>query len=157
MRRRNSGAPLRAAIQAAGLTIPRLAEATRKADPDGVGISRATVGFLVSTGKSAREECSDRSAELISSALNMPLTDLFWGELSVVVDSIPRDEMQTTTPGLEPLMTAKELLLYLRKSENWLDLEIRSGRIKPIYVGRSRRFDRSRVLAELEAAAQTAA
>jgi hypothetical protein len=144
-------------MRAAGLTIPGLAEATRRADPNGAGISQSMIGFLVSTGKSAREECSDRAAELISTALDKPITSLFWGDLSVVVDSTstPRGEMQTTMPdaGPEPLMTAKELLRYLRKSESWLDTEIREERIKPIYVGRSRRFDRLKVLAELAATA----
>jgi hypothetical protein len=54
-------------------------------------------------------------------------------------------------------MTQPELLRYIRKSGSWLDTEIREGRIKPIYVGRSRRFDRLRVLAQLEATASPSA
>ncbi|MDH6111947.1 hypothetical protein P3T36_006870 [Kitasatospora sp. MAP12-15] len=161
MRRRNNGAELRKAMKEAGLKIPSLTEATRRADPTGAGISQAMVGFVVGQGKTAREECSEHVAKLISTALGKPLTDLFIVELSVVVNSTstPRDEMQTTTPdaGPEPLMTPKELLRYLRKSENWLDIEINEGRIEPIYVGRDRRFDRQQVLAELKAARTTAA
>ncbi|WP_441251150.1 helix-turn-helix domain-containing protein [Kitasatospora sp. McL0602] len=157
MRRRNNGEQLRSAMRAVGLTIPRLAEATRNADPLGVGISPSLIGFLVSTGKSGRNECSDRTAELISLALDVPIDELFLGGLSVVADSTStsRDEMQATPPttGPEPLMTAQELLRYLRKSANWLDIEIRERRIEPIYVGRSRRFDRLQVLSELKAAA----
>lgn len=161
MRRRNNGAELRKAMTEAGLKIPSLTEATRRVDPTGAGLSQAMVGFVVGQGKTAREECSAHVAGLISAALGKPTTDLFIADLSVVADSTStaRDEMQTATidAGPEPLMTAKELLRYLRKSENWLDIEIREGRIEPIYAGRSRRFDRREVLAQLKAAAQTAA
>ena len=66
MRRLDKGAPLRAAMKAAGLDIPRLAAKTKDVDPTGEGLSRAMVGFIVGSGKTAREECSDRAAELLS-------------------------------------------------------------------------------------------
>ncbi|MFD8596999.1 hypothetical protein ACFV1L_18555 [Kitasatospora sp. NPDC059646] len=155
MRRRNCGAELRRAMQEAGLKIPSLTLATRRVDPTGAGLSQAMVGFIVGSGKTAREECSERAARLLADALGTPITDLFIPELSVVADSTstPRGEMQTTpNAGPEPLMTERELLAYLRKSGSWLDVEIREGRITPIYAGRSRRFDRQQVLAELQAA-----
>ncbi|MFJ6617611.1 hypothetical protein ACIQOW_08550 [Kitasatospora sp. NPDC091335] len=149
MRRRSGGAEIRQAMTAAGLTIAGLAAATRAADPTAVGISQSMVGFVTSRGRSAREECSRHVAELIATALGRPIGELF-------IDEVPMPAQSTSTRGsekvpnaVEPLMTSVELLAYLRKSPSWLDREIKAGRITPIYAGRSRRFDRHQVLAEL--------
>lgn len=158
MRRRDDGVPLRAAMQAAGLSIPGLAQATRAKDPAGDGISRAMLGFLVSTGKSARQECSDRAARLIADTLGREVGDLFQDVAPMVAISTStatsREEMQTTTSTTsepEPLLTSRQLRKWLQKSESWLDGMIRDGIIQPIYAGRNRRFDRTTVLQELAA------
>lgn len=149
MRRLDSGAPLRKAIKEAGLNIPRLAEAT--------GLSPALVGFTVGNGKTAREDCSDRTAELIAEAIGAPLGDLFVTEPTSGVDtrstSTPRRQMQMTTrsstPLPERLLTQKELCGFLRKSSSWVDRQVRAGDFPVIYTGRSRRFDPHQVLEHL--------
>ncbi|MFG2780763.1 XRE family transcriptional regulator [Streptomyces prunicolor] len=81
LHRKDDGKPLRDAMTRAGLSIPQLAKATRRVDPDGKGISPATVGHLVGQGKSARGACELRTAWFVASALhketNAPLQDLF--------------------------------------------------------------------------------
>ena len=159
MRRLNKGAGLRSAMSAAGLDIPHLVEATRAVDPAGKGVSRAAIGFLVSQGKSARESCSDRSAELLATALGAPLEDLF-----VVEESTPSAVGESTsTPGEQnpmsdapplpaPLLTSAQLRDFLQKSASWLEKEIATDPEFPVhYVGRSRRFDHAEVLDHLAA------
>lgn len=79
--RKGAGKPLREAMERAGLSGPELAEATKEVDPDGKGISPATVGRLTSTGKSARKNCEWTTAWFVAEALhrrtNAPLQDLF--------------------------------------------------------------------------------
>lgn len=79
--RKDDGRPLRDAMARAGLSIPALAEATRRVDPAGKGVSAATVGRLAAQGKSARDSCELRTAWVIASALHKettaPLQDLF--------------------------------------------------------------------------------
>jgi|GEM_PF-2867556 len=154
MRRLDKGKPIRAAIAAAGLDIPRLADATREVDPEGKGLSRSLIGFLVSTGRSAREECSDRAAGLLAEALDAPLERLFAIEapLSVAAESTstPRVQIMTSdSPPLPPqLMTSQQLAGFLQKSLSWLDKQVKSDPDFPVhYVGRSRRFDPREVLA----------
>ncbi|MFI9824469.1 hypothetical protein ACIHFC_29055 [Streptomyces sp. NPDC052013] len=160
MRRLDKGAPLRAAMKAAGLDIPRLAAKTKDVDPTGEGLSRAMVGFIVGTGKTAREECSDRAAELIAAALDKEVTDLF--EVSVFTlgesTSTRRSQIpQQRKPELpERLLDQKELARFLRKSLSWIDAQITDAKERGetwpglIYVGRSRRFDPHAVLAGLQ-------
>lgn len=64
-------------MEAAGLSGPELAQATREVDPDGRGVSPALIGFLTCAGRSARERCRLHSGWLIATALNEPLQDLF--------------------------------------------------------------------------------
>jgi hypothetical protein len=161
MRRRlGSGAPIRAAMREAGMNIPRLASA--------IGVSPQLVGFVAGAGKSAREECSDRTAGLIAEALGKPVGDLFDTEPSFDValrsTSTPRMQMQTSagTPLPERLMTQAELATYLRKSKSWIDGEITKARKQGqrwpglIYVGHERRFDRQAVLAHVDREPQVA-
>jgi hypothetical protein len=81
LHRKDDGRPIRAAMARAGLSIPQLAEATRRVDPDGKGVSPATVGRLAGQGKTARENCELRTAWFVAEALhqetNAPLQDLF--------------------------------------------------------------------------------
>lgn len=81
LHRKDNGRPLRAAMTRAGLTIPELAKATRRVDPDGKGVSPSTVGRLVGQGKTARERCEMETAWFVAEALhketNAPLQDLF--------------------------------------------------------------------------------
>lgn len=81
LHRKEDGQPIRAAMARAGLSIPALAEATKKVDPTGKGVSPATVGRLVGQGKTARERCELETAWFVAEALheetNAPLQDLF--------------------------------------------------------------------------------
>lgn len=64
-------------MQELGLSIEKLADKTRNADPAGYGITASTVGHMVSTGSSGRERFEDRSCDLAAKALGKPLDDLF--------------------------------------------------------------------------------
>lgn len=154
MRRLDSGAPIRAAMRETGTNIPRLAAA--------IGVSPQLVGFVTGAGKSAREECSDRIAELIAKALDVPLGSIFDTEppsgVAIRSTSTPRMQMQTSadTPLPQRLMTQAELCDFLRKSPSWVDAEITKARKRGqrwpglIYVGRDRRFDLQAVLANVD-------
>ena len=161
MRRLDKGAPLRAAMKAAGLDIPRLAAKTKDVDPTGEGLSRAMVGFIVGSGKTAREECSDRAAELIAAALNRELDALFAATVFTLTESTStrrsKTEGQRKQELPEQLMDQKELARFLRKSLSWIDKQIQDWARDHeddwpglIYVGRSRRFDPHVVLAGLQ-------
>jgi len=77
MQRLDSGRPLRAAIAEEGLSIPKLAAATKAIDPEGRGVSQSLIGFLCSTGRSQRENCGDHNGALIAAALKRPPGRLF--------------------------------------------------------------------------------
>lgn len=77
MHRLDNGQPIRDAIHAAGLSIERLAEKTKKADPAGYGISQSAIGHMVSTGPSGRDSFTTRSADLVARALGKPVAELF--------------------------------------------------------------------------------
>jgi hypothetical protein len=64
-------------MREAGLSIERLAEKTREVDPLGYGISRATVGHMVSRGPSGRTPFRDRSCDLVARALDKSIEELF--------------------------------------------------------------------------------
>ncbi|MGI5196531.1 hypothetical protein ACQEVY_23265 [Streptomyces sp. CA-288835] len=156
MRRLDKGAPLRAAMKAAGLDIPRLAAKTKEVDPTGEGLSGSYVGFIVGGGKSAREECSDRAAELIATALDKGVTELFEPVVFTLRESTSTRRSQTgesvKSPLPEQLMDQPTLAQFLRKSMSWIDKQIQDakerGELWPglIYVGSSRRFDPHAVL-----------
>ncbi|MEV1079927.1 hypothetical protein AB0I98_17020 [Streptomyces sp. NPDC050211] len=157
MRRLDRGAPLRAAMKAAGLDIPHLAAKTKDVDPTGKGLSASYVGFIAGNGKTAREECSDRAADLIASALGKQTTDLFETVplfLTSGSTSTRRSQIEgRRKPELpEQLMDQRELSRFLRKSRSWIDKQIQDakerGEVWPglIYVGSSRRFDPHAVL-----------
>ncbi|GGP55501.1 XRE family transcriptional regulator [Streptomyces abikoensis] len=75
--RKGDGQPLRDAMQAAGLSGPKLAAATRLVDPAGKGVSAAAVGFITGRGQNAQARCRLRTAWLIAEALGQPLQSLF--------------------------------------------------------------------------------
>jgi hypothetical protein len=154
MRRLNKGAELRRAMADAGLDIAHLAEATQQVDPTGVGLSRSLIGFIVGRGKSARDECSDRAAELLALALGRPQEDLFDTESpsSVVGESTSTPRVQILMSDSPPLpvqlMTSLQLSDFLQKSASWLEKQVQTDPEFPVkYVGRSRRFDPAEVLA----------
>ncbi|MFF9312205.1 hypothetical protein ACF1BS_14965 [Streptomyces sp. NPDC014748] len=159
MRRLDAGAPLRTAMQAAGLDIPTLAAKTKEVDPTGEGLSRSMVGFIVGSGRTAREECSDRAAELIAAALGREVSELFEAPVFTLTESTSTrrsamgERRKSDLP--ERLMDQRELAAFLRKSMSWIDAQIsearRRGELWPglIYVGNSRRFDPHAVLAAL--------
>ncbi|MFI7010026.1 XRE family transcriptional regulator [Streptomyces sp. NPDC050145] len=97
LHRKSDGQPLRDAMQAAGLSITGLADATRRADPKGKGVSSSTVGRLVGRGKTSRDSCDWRTAWVIAEALHertpAPLQDLFAmpSHLTVTVERSSRD------------------------------------------------------------------
>lgn len=158
MRRLDKGAPLRAAIKAAGLDIPHLAARTKKLDPTGKGLSPAYVGFIVGNGKTAREETSERAAGLIAEALDLEVEALFEDVVLTLVESTSTSRSRAGKPVKpsaelpEQLLDQRELSAYLRKSPSWIDAQIKAakeaGRMWPglHYVGRSRRFDPRAVL-----------
>ncbi|MFD8027859.1 hypothetical protein ACFV3F_03715 [Streptomyces sp. NPDC059717] len=161
MRRLDKGAPLRAAMKAAELDIPRLAAKTKDVDPTGEGLSRALVGFIAGGGKTAREECSDRAAELIATALGKEVDDLFQASVFTLRESTSTRRLQTDERRKselpERLMDQTELSQFLRKSMSWIDKQIQEWAQEHeshwpglIYVGRSRRFDPHEVLAGMQ-------
>ncbi|MFJ2174385.1 hypothetical protein ACIOHE_15905 [Streptomyces sp. NPDC087851] len=159
MRRRNHGAPIRAAMRAAGMAIPRLAAKTKEIDPDGRGISASYIGFITGSGETAREECSDRAAQLVAGALDQEVEELFEPVVYTLRESTSTRRLATALQGDAPaelperLMTQTELAGFLRMSKSWIDKEIqecrRRGETWPglIYVGGRRRFDPIAVLA----------
>lgn len=169
MRRLEKGAPLRAAIRAAGLDIPHLAARTKELDPTGKGLSPAYVGFIVGTGKTAREDCSERAAELIAQALNQETTALFETVFLTLVESTSTSRSQTSKSVKsadalpDQLLDQRELSRFLRKSPSWIDAQIKAAREAGgtwpglHYVGRSRRFDPLAVLTGLREQHQVSA
>jgi hypothetical protein len=75
--RKGAGQPLREAMQARGMSGPDLAEATRRVDPTGKGVSAAVIGMLAGQGTSARERCRFRTAWLIAEGLDVQIHRLF--------------------------------------------------------------------------------
>ncbi|MER8083791.1 hypothetical protein ABTZ57_01180 [Streptomyces sp. NPDC094048] len=158
MRRLDQGAPLRAAIKAAGLDIPHLAARTKEVDPTGKGLSPAYVGFIAGNGKTAREDCSERAAELIAKALDQEVNALFETVFLTLIESTSTSRSKTrsfgkSAPVSDPLpdqlMDQRELARFLRKSMSWIDAQIKANPEWPglHYVGRNRRFDPRAVLA----------
>jgi hypothetical protein len=148
-------------MEAAGLDLSRLAARTKNVDPTGEGLSRAYIGFLAGSGRTAREECSDRAAELIAAALGKPIEDLFMQPVFMLPKSTSTRRSQTgerrKSELPEQLMDQTELARFLRKSRSWIDKQIQEWAQEHddnwpglIYVGRSRRFDPHAVLAGMQ-------
>lgn len=75
MHRLGDGQPIREAMAAADLSIEDLAERTRRID--GYGVSRSTIGHMVSQGPSGRSRFEDRSCDLVARGLGKPVGELF--------------------------------------------------------------------------------
>ncbi|WP_189106184.1 hypothetical protein [Streptomyces camponoticapitis] len=134
----DKGVPLRAAMAAAGLDIPTLAAKT--------GLSKTLIGFTVGKGRSARENCSDRTAELIAKALEVEVDALFEVVNFTLTESTSTRGtriLASRSPLPDRLMDQQELARFLKKSSTWIDRQIRMNPEWPglIYAGRARRFD----------------
>lgn len=123
MRRRDHGTPIRTAMHQAGLDIKTLAAKTAQVDPEGRGVGKTLIGYMVGTGKSAREEHSDRAAILIAEALGVPVGSLFIQDAPSAPSESPstrRMQNMTESGPLEPLVDGKALNRVIDKSESWL-------------------------------------
>ncbi|MCX4661470.1 hypothetical protein [Streptomyces uncialis] len=163
MRRLTKGAPIRAAMRAAGIDIPTLAIRTREVDPEGLGLSRSLVGHITGAGRTARDQCSDRAAQLIAGALDQEVTKLFASDFDITDESTSTSRPKTAASRLPAqLMDQRQLSDFLGKSMSWIDAQIqsarRSGELWPglIYVGSSRRFDPHAVLDAMRGKQQAA-
>jgi hypothetical protein len=76
--RRDNGQPIRDAMRARGMSGQDLADATKRIDPTGRGISPAAVGKVAGRGKTSADSCRLRTAWLIAEALDAPLQRLFF-------------------------------------------------------------------------------
>lgn len=119
MRRRDGGKPLRAAMAEAGLSIPALARATAAVDPDGRGLSQASIGQMVSAGKSGREHFSERAARLVAEALDRPIAAFFTPEGSTSTRTTAKSAVVVDMH--EPMIDRKRLADLLGKSPSWVD------------------------------------
>jgi hypothetical protein len=146
-------------MRASGLDIPRLAARTREIDTEGAGLSKAYVGFITGAGRTAREDCSNRAAELIALALGREVADLFEPVSFTLRESTstckPSMRKSVLRPLPDQLMDQRELAIFLRKSMSWIDQQIQQWALEHNpddlwpglhYVGRSRRFDPLAVL-----------
>lgn len=75
--RKGDGQPLRAEMKRQGLTLEDLAELTKTVDPEGRGVSPATIGRLTGQGRTARKRCELNTAWLITEGLNARIHALF--------------------------------------------------------------------------------
>lgn len=73
----NEGRPLRDALAEQHLTLDELSEKTKQVDPDGRGVSPATIARLTGRGTTARERTELRTAWLITEALDDRMHRLF--------------------------------------------------------------------------------
>lgn len=90
--RKDTGKPLRDAMERRGVTQAELAARTRAVDVRGKGVSIATVSKVTGRGKSAAETCRLRTAWLIATALAEPLQDHF------DMPSVSTDTVERSTP-----------------------------------------------------------
>jgi predicted DNA-binding transcriptional regulator AlpA len=146
MRRLDHGAPIREAMKRAGLDIPTLAAKTKEFDPTGTGLSKSLVGFIAGRGRTAREECSDRAAQVIAATLGQEVGQLFEVVTFMVTESTSTRGQRivaSRTPLPDQLMDQRALAEFLGKSSSWIDEQIKENPEWPglIYVGRSRRFN----------------
>ncbi|MFC8271127.1 helix-turn-helix domain-containing protein [Streptomyces sp. NPDC057271] len=75
--RKGEGQPLRDEMKRQGLTLEELSEKTRRVDPEGRGVSPATIGRLTTKGRSARDRCELGTAWLITDVLDRPIQRYF--------------------------------------------------------------------------------
>ncbi|XMN09361.1 XRE family transcriptional regulator [Streptomyces griseobrunneus] len=75
--RNGEGQPLRDALKRQQLTLDQLSEKTKQVDPEGRGVSPATIARLTGRGTTARERTELRTAWLITEALDDRMHALF--------------------------------------------------------------------------------
>lgn len=162
MQRLLNGQPIRDAMAAAGMKIPQLAEATRKADPEGKGLPQSLVGFIVTEAPSARERCTPRSAELVALALDASVEEFFTEDPpssrtpAPTTTTVERRNSAVEAPRLpKTYLTQRELQAHLRRSKWWVDQAIKQGlpmenHARPGAARKSRRFDLAAVMGWLE-------
>lgn len=75
--RKGDGQPLRDEMKRQGLTLDQLAEKTREVDPDGRGVSPATIGRITGKGRTARDKCELWTAWLITDVIDRPIQRFF--------------------------------------------------------------------------------
>ncbi|MFD8407218.1 XRE family transcriptional regulator [Streptomyces anulatus] len=75
--RNDEGQPLRNAMKRQQLTLDELSEKTKAVDPEGRGVSPATIARLTGRGSTARERTELRTAWLITEALDDRMHALF--------------------------------------------------------------------------------
>lgn len=173
MIRRDSGRPIREAMDRAGIDIKGLAARTRQFDPDGRGISKTLVGYAVATGKTGRDEFSPRASSLISDALDVPVEHFFEHDEAIDMpteyassSASGTESQMLSPPSVEPLLSNRELAKALKRSVSWIYRQLREyPRTHPHPfpyhpVGSGKRFRLSDVLAwceEIHAEAEHAA
>ena len=75
--RKGDGQPLRDEMKRQGLSLDGLSARTRQVDPEGRGVSPATIGRLTGQGRTARARCELSTAWLITEGLNARIHALF--------------------------------------------------------------------------------
>lgn len=75
--RKDAGQPIREAMETRGLSTRKLAEKTRTVDPEGRGVSRATIGILAGRGKSSRDSFELHTCWLVALGLDWRIHQLF--------------------------------------------------------------------------------
>lgn len=151
MRRLDNGAPLRAAMAEAGLSVRALAAATKEIDPSGTGVSPAMVGRIRAEGTSGRDVMSDESAALIAAALRKPVHLLFGHDVPPMptvstVSAKQRARDTARTGGIELMLSAAELSQVIKKHTDWIYDQVKehpAGSATPCpvhYAGKSFRF-----------------
>ncbi|MFD4855063.1 XRE family transcriptional regulator [Streptomyces atratus] len=75
--RKGDGQPLRDEMKRQKLTLDELSVKTRTVDPEGRGVSPATIGRLTGRGRTARDRCELNTAWLIAEGLDARMHHLF--------------------------------------------------------------------------------
>ncbi len=75
--RKGEGQPLRDEMKRQGLTLDELSDKTKAVDPEGRGVSPATIGRLTGRGRTARDRCELHTAWLITQGLDARMHALF--------------------------------------------------------------------------------
>ncbi|MFE4535628.1 XRE family transcriptional regulator [Streptomyces scopuliridis] len=75
--RKGDGQPLRDEMERQGLSGPELADKTKRVDPEGRGVSAATIGRVAGKGRTARDRCELSTAWLITEGLDARIHRLF--------------------------------------------------------------------------------
>lgn len=162
MRRLDNGAPLRAAMTEAGLSVRALAAATKTIDPAGKGVSNALVGHISGEGASARDTIEDANALLIAETLRKPLDSLFTDDASFAVEVSTisaRSEIRAAAKeaGIECMVDARTLSAVIGKSLGWVYEQPAlhpKGSATPFpvhYAGKSPRYYVTEIVAWMDA------